>query len=33
MELCVSCGNCSLACHKMHGQSRLLRRGVPVTRL
>jgi Fe-S-cluster-containing dehydrogenase component/CRP-like cAMP-binding protein len=33
MELCVRCGNCSLACHKMHGQSRLLRRGVHVTRL
>ena len=24
MDLCVRCGNCSLACHKMHGQSRLL---------
>ncbi|HSE97011.1 MAG TPA: cyclic nucleotide-binding domain-containing protein, partial [Blastocatellia bacterium] len=33
MDLCVRCGNCSLACHKMHGQSRLLRRGVHVTRL
>jgi Fe-S-cluster-containing dehydrogenase component len=33
MDLCVRCGNCSLACHKMHGQSRLLRRGVHITRL
>ncbi|HKV41986.1 MAG TPA: cyclic nucleotide-binding domain-containing protein [Blastocatellia bacterium] len=33
MDLCVRCGNCSLACHKVHGQSRLLRRGVHVTRL
>jgi len=33
MDLCVRCGNCSLACHKIHGQSRLLRRGVHVTRL
>ena len=33
MALCVRCGNCSLACHKIHGQSRLLRRGVHVTRL
>jgi Fe-S-cluster-containing dehydrogenase component/CRP-like cAMP-binding protein len=33
MDLCVRCGNCSLACHKMHGQSRLLRRGIHVTRL
>ncbi len=33
MDLCVRCGNCSLACHHMHGQSRLLRRGVHVTRL
>ena len=24
MDLCVRCGNCSLACHKVHGQSRLL---------
>ena len=28
MDLCVRCGNCSLACHKVHGQSRLLRRGI-----
>ncbi len=32
MDLCVRCGNCSLACHKMHGQSRLLRRGISITR-
>lgn len=33
MDLCVRCGNCSLACHKIHGQSRLTRRGIHVTRL
>ena len=33
MDLCVRCGNCSLACHKIHGQSRLLRHGIHVTRL
>ena len=33
MDLCVRCGNCSLACHKVHGQSRLVRRGIHVTRL
>ncbi len=33
MALCVRCGNCSLACHKVHGQSRLVRRGVHVNRL
>ena len=33
MDLCVRCGNCSLACHTIHGQSRLLRRGIHVTRL
>lgn len=32
MELCVRCGNCSLACHTMHGTSRLLRRGIHVAR-
>jgi Fe-S-cluster-containing dehydrogenase component/CRP-like cAMP-binding protein len=32
MDLCVRCGNCSLACHKMHGRSRLLRRGIYVER-
>lgn len=30
MDLCVRCGNCSLACHKVHGQSRLLRRGIHI---
>jgi Fe-S-cluster-containing dehydrogenase component/CRP-like cAMP-binding protein len=33
MALCVRCGNCSLACHTIHGQSRLVRRGVHVNRL
>lgn len=33
MDLCVRCGNCSLACHTIHGQSRLMRRGIHVTRL
>ena len=33
MDLCVRCGNCSLACHKIHGRSRLARRGVHITRL
>ncbi len=33
MALCVRCGNCSLACHKIHGRSRLARRGVHLTRL
>ncbi len=32
MDLCVRCGNCSLACHKVHGYSRLVRRGVQITR-
>jgi len=32
MDLCVRCGNCSLACHKVHGQSRLIRRGIHITR-
>jgi Fe-S-cluster-containing dehydrogenase component/CRP-like cAMP-binding protein len=32
MDLCVRCGNCSLACHKIHGQSRLLRRGIQIER-
>jgi len=32
MDLCIRCGNCSLACHKMHGKSRLLRRGIHVER-
>src|SRR5262249_38832956 len=33
MDLCVRCGNCSLACHKIHGQPRLTRHGIHVTRL
>lgn len=32
MDLCVRCGNCSMACHQVHGQSRLVRRGINVTR-
>src|SRR5215831_19333059 len=32
MDLCVRCGNCSLACHKVHGESRLLRRGIHIER-
>ncbi len=32
MEMCIRCGNCSLACHRVHGQSRLVRRGIQVTR-
>ena len=32
MDLCIRCGNCSLACHKVHGQSRLLRRGIHIAR-
>jgi Fe-S-cluster-containing dehydrogenase component/CRP-like cAMP-binding protein len=32
MDLCVRCGNCSLACHKVHGHSRLLRRGISIER-
>ncbi len=32
MDLCIRCGNCSLACHKMHGQSRLVRRGIQIQR-
>jgi Fe-S-cluster-containing dehydrogenase component/CRP-like cAMP-binding protein len=32
MEQCVRCGNCSLACHRQHGNSRLLRRGISLTR-
>jgi Fe-S-cluster-containing dehydrogenase component/CRP-like cAMP-binding protein len=33
MDMCVRCGNCSLACHHIHGRSRLVRRGIHVTRL
>ncbi len=32
MDLCVRCGNCSLACHQMHGHSRLQRRGISIER-
>jgi Fe-S-cluster-containing dehydrogenase component/CRP-like cAMP-binding protein len=32
MDKCMRCGNCSLACHKVHGQSRLLRRGIHIER-
>jgi len=32
MDLCVRCGNCSMACHKVHGQSRLLRHGIHIER-
>lgn len=32
MALCVRCGNCSLACHKVHGRSRLVRRGIHIMR-
>lgn len=33
MDMCIRCGNCSLACHHVHGRSRLVRRGIHVTRL
>lgn len=32
MGLCIRCGNCSLACHKVHGHSRLTRRGIHIER-
>lgn len=32
MDKCVRCGNCSMACHQVHGQSRLLRRGIHIQR-
>jgi Fe-S-cluster-containing dehydrogenase component/CRP-like cAMP-binding protein len=32
MDKCVRCGNCSLACHTVHGRSRLLRRGIHIER-
>lgn len=33
MDKCVRCGNCSMACHQVHGQSRLLRRGIHIERV
>ncbi|MBK9214345.1 MAG: cyclic nucleotide-binding domain-containing protein [Chloracidobacterium sp.] len=32
MAKCVRCGNCSLACHQVHGNSRLVRRGIHIER-
>src|SRR6185503_4594985 len=32
MDLCIRCGNCSMACHKVHGQSRLMRQGINIER-
>lgn len=32
MSLCVRCGNCSTACHEIHGKSRLVRRGIHISR-
>ena len=32
MAKCIRCGNCSLACHKVHGNSRLVRRGINIGR-
>lgn len=32
MDLCIRCGNCSLACHQIHGQARLKRTGIHVLR-
>lgn len=32
MAKCIRCGNCSLACHKVHGNSRLVRRGIHIER-
>ncbi len=32
MAKCVRCGNCSLACHQVHGSSRLVRRGIHIER-
>ena len=32
MDLCIRCGNCSLACHRVHGQSRLMRHGIHISR-
>jgi Fe-S-cluster-containing dehydrogenase component/CRP-like cAMP-binding protein len=33
MDKCVRCGNCSMACHQVHGRSRLLRRGIHIERV
>jgi Fe-S-cluster-containing dehydrogenase component/CRP-like cAMP-binding protein len=33
MKICVRCGRCSMACHEVHGQSRLVRHGIAVERL
>lgn len=32
MAKCIRCGNCSFACHEMHGTSRLVRRGIHIER-
>ncbi len=32
MAKCIRCGNCSLACHTVHGHSRLIRRGIHIER-
>jgi Fe-S-cluster-containing dehydrogenase component/CRP-like cAMP-binding protein len=32
MAKCIRCGNCSRACHQVHGRSRLVRRGVHIER-
>lgn len=32
MAKCIRCGNCSFACHQMHGNSRLVRRGIHIER-
>jgi len=32
MDLCIRCGNCSLACHQIHGHARLKRTGIHVLR-
>ncbi len=32
MAKCIRCGNCSLACHTVHGQTRLTRRGIHIER-
>jgi len=32
MAKCIRCGNCSFACHKVHGNTRLVRRGIHIER-